>query len=253
MEMNMKSARGGNPELEQQHAKILLEGGEKEIWGWGSPAGKVRVQNRVNWFTDVCGLRPGVRVLECGCGVGVFTRELAKTGADITAVDIAEPLLERARQECQSPNIQFIQDNLEDPNVLPKESFDVICGVSILHHLNMVNALSALRGLAAPGAKFAFSEPNLLNPINRYYMFVDDAEKRRQRGISPTEMAFRPRELAEYFSTAGYTIEQLHMKDFVHPAIPGRFVGVANTLGAVAEKMPLIRLWSGSIWISGRV
>ena len=176
----MSIQRGGYPALEQEHAKVLLAEGEKDIWGWGSPAGQKRVQNRVEWITKSCALRAGVKVLECGCGVGIFSKELVKTGADITAVDVAQELLEKARQECRAPNVTFIQNNLEAPS-LPGKSFDVICGVSILHHLNVPKALAELRKLAVPGARFAFSEPNLLNPINKYYLFVNDLEKRKKK------------------------------------------------------------------------
>lgn len=247
-----KITRGGQPEMEKEHAKVLLAGGEKEIWGWGTPAGKQRVQNRVAWFTNSCGLGPGVRVLECGCGVGVFSRELAKTGADITAVDIAEPLLEKAREECSAPNVKFVQTNLEEPD-LPVAAFDVICGVSILHHLNMPKALRALRIHAAPGARFAFSEPNILNPINKYYLFTPDMEARKSRGVSPTEMAFHPDELRKLFEEAEYTVSGVAMRDFLHPSIPQPLIPVMQVLGSIAESLPLVKLWSGSIWIQGTI
>jgi hypothetical protein len=55
--------RGGRPELEMEHAQLLLDGGEKEIWGWGTPVGRQRVQNRVRWIIESCDLKPGVQVL----------------------------------------------------------------------------------------------------------------------------------------------------------------------------------------------
>lgn len=248
----MQIRRGGNPDLEQKHAKILLAGGEKDIWGWGSPAGQKRVCNRVEWITKSCGLRPGVKVMECGCGVGIFSRELAKTGADITAVDIAQDLLEKARQECRAPNVTFTQNNLEAPT-LPENSFDVICGISILHHLDVPKALAAFRKLAVSGASFAFSEPNLLNPINKYYLFVNDVAKRSNRGVSPTEMAFRPQELQGLFSDAGFTVEHLLMRDFLHPATPHFFIPLVEAFSKILERLPLLQLLSGSIWIHGTV
>ena len=248
----MKIQRGGNPYLEQKHAKVLLDGGEKDIWGWGSPAGQRRVHRRIEWITKRCALRHGVKVLECGCGVGVFSRELAKTGADITAVDIAQDLLAKARQECRAQNVMFTQNNLEAPT-LPEKCFDVICGVSVLHHLDVPKALTALRKLAVHGARFAFSEPNLLNPINKYYTFVNDVEKRKRRGTSPTEMAFRPQELLGLFCDAGFTVEQLLMRDFLHPSTPSFFIPFVEGFGKIVERLPLLQLWSGSIWVSGIV
>ncbi len=244
--------RGGRPELETLHGKLLLAGGEEEIWGWGTPAGRERVRRRVAWLTATCDLGPGVRVLECGCGTGLFTRELIRTGAHVTAMDISPDLLSRARQACPHPGATFVEGNLEAPPALPKADFDVLCGISVLHHLEVPRMLQAVRGFLKPGARFAFSEPNLLNPINKYYLFVPDAEKRRRRGVSPSEMAFTPDELRRLFVEGGYQVDSLELRDFLHPAIPRWAIPLAKFGQALAEAMPLVRSISGSIWISGQ-
>ncbi len=41
-------------------------------------------------------LKPGLRVLEIGCGTGLFTEMFARTGAHLVAVDISGELLEFA-------------------------------------------------------------------------------------------------------------------------------------------------------------
>jgi len=248
----MKS-RGGNIEAEREHGKLLLAGGASEIWGWGTPAGKERVRRRVEWLIEACDLRPGMRALECGCGLGLFSRELARSGAEITAVDISPDLLQQARRQCSNPGLSFVEDDLENPTQLKDGYFDAILGVSVLHHLNLPAALCALRWKCKPGARFAFSEPNILNPINKYYNFVADLEKRKARGISPDEMAFHPEELREVFEDSGYAVEKLAMRDFLHPAIPRGLIGLFDVAGRIAEMTPLLKLWSGSIWIEGRV
>ena len=250
----MRGMRGGNIEAEIEHGKALLSGGAPEIWGWGTPAGRERLRRRVNWLIEACDLRPGRKVLECGCGIGLFSRELAKSGAEIIAVDCSPDLLQQAsRQESSSPNVAFVLDDLEKPSSLPDNYFDALLGVSVLHHLCLPAALTALRKKCKSGARFAFSEPNLLNPINKYYLFVDDVEKRRARGQSPNEMAFRPDELRRAFTDADYIVERVIMRDFLHPSIPRPLIGVFDAIGRGAEAIPLLKLWSGSIWIEGRV
>jgi 2-polyprenyl-3-methyl-5-hydroxy-6-metoxy-1,4-benzoquinol methylase len=245
--------RGGQIDLEIEHGRLLLRGGAANIWGWESPAGQLRVQRRVKWLSSACRLGPGVRVLECGCGTGIFTRHLAKSGAKITAMDISQDLLAHARTECSAPNVVFLHGNLESPDVLHERYFDVMCGVSVLHHLNVVKALKALRNKLKPTGRFAFSEPNLLNPINKYYIFTQDAEKRRARGTSPTEMAFRPDELRQIFNDAGYQLENLEMRDFMHPAISKPLIPIFKWIERNAEAMPFVKLCSGSIWVYGSV
>ena len=249
----MSMRRGGRKDLEIQHGRVLLDRGEASVWGWDTPAGKERVRRRVKWLRRVCDMKPGVNVLECGCGTGIFTRQLADSGCDITAVDISPDLLACARRECAAPNTIFVEDNLEEPSFLKDDSYDVICGVSVLHHLDVVKALKALRPKLKSGGRFAFSEPNLLNPINKYYFFVPDLTKRLCRGTSPNEMAFRPRELLQVFGRAGYTVDTLVMRDFLHPAIPKSLIPIAKWGERLAEAIPLIRLWAGSIWVTGRL
>lgn len=242
-------ARGGAPDLEIEHGKLLLRNGAPETWGWSTPAGEARVARRVEWFRKSAGLRPGVRALECGCGTGIFTRRFAALNADITAVDISLDLLDEARRLCTARNVEFRQTNLEDPVELEDNSFDVIYGVSVLHHLSLEKALPALFSKLKSGGRFVFSEPNLLNPINRYLLFVDDLEARKRRGVSPNEMAFTPSELRQALEHAGFRVERLECRDFMHPSVPKSLISPMRLLEAVAESIPLLRNISGSLWV----
>ena len=243
--------RGGQPNLEVSHARQLLDAGAEGVWGWDTQAGEERVRTRVRWLTEACGLRPGVRILECGCGTGVFTRYLAGTGASVTAADISPDLLDEARKLCSAPNVTFVQANLEDPKELPDRIFDVLCGVSVLHHLLLPKALVALKSKLKPGARFAFSEPNLLNPINKYMIFTNDPEKRRKLGVSPSEMAFYPKELSAIFEEAGFEVHKLEHRDFLHPSVPEGLISIVKIGQFLAERTPILRRWSGSLWITG--
>ena len=57
-------------------------------------------------FVRRIGLQPGSRVLDVACGTGNTAIPAARTGADVTGVDIATNLLEQARQRAQSENLQ---------------------------------------------------------------------------------------------------------------------------------------------------
>lgn len=235
------------------HGKELSERGAEDVWGWSTPAGQERVKARAAWIKRACGLRPGVEVLECGCGTGVFTRQLALTGATVTAVDISTHLLDTARRSCPAHNVTFSTANLEDPVELPDGKFDVMCGVSILHHLALPDALCSLRKKLKDGALFAFSEPNLLNPINRHVIFSDNPAKRMRLGVSPTEMAFYADELKSLFIAAGFKVFKLEYRDFLHPCVPRNLIPLFKAIEFVAERLPFVQRLSGSLWIWGTV
>ena len=79
----------------------------RQIAEWNGAAGKSwtlnaeRFDRMLKPFSDrlleAAGIQPGRRVLEIGCGAGGLAIEMADRGAVVTAVDVSESLLERAR------------------------------------------------------------------------------------------------------------------------------------------------------------
>lgn len=250
----MKSRRGGRPDLEIEQGKTLASnsaGSAEEAWGTGTPAGQERLKKRVAWIVKACGLRPGIRALEFGCGTGLITSGVADTGAEITAVDISPELLKEARSRVRSKQVTFIEGNLEKPTFLEDAAFDVIYGVSILHHLDLERSLGTLVSRLKPGGTFAFSEPNMLNPLNRFFFFTNNMERRKRLGMTPSEMAFYPWELKKILENAGLKIQSLKHRDFLHPSVPKPMIPLVQFGELIAENLPLIRSISGSLWVHG--
>src|SRR5687768_5082232 len=52
------------------------------------------------------GLAPGRRVLEVGCGTGVFLEAAARHGAEVFGLDAAEPLLDIARNRVPEADVR---------------------------------------------------------------------------------------------------------------------------------------------------
>jgi 2-polyprenyl-3-methyl-5-hydroxy-6-metoxy-1,4-benzoquinol methylase len=73
---------------EIEHGTLLSAGDTETIWGWGTPVGRWRARRRVALIANGGELCSGKRVLEIGCGTGLFTEMFAVSGAHITAVDI---------------------------------------------------------------------------------------------------------------------------------------------------------------------
>jgi ubiquinone/menaquinone biosynthesis C-methylase UbiE len=80
---------------------------------------------------DLLGLKPGMRILELGCGTGGITQLLLERNVSVTAIDGSERMLSRARR--QAPDAQFLCSRLEEYE--PDGSFDRVIFAFVLHEL----------------------------------------------------------------------------------------------------------------------
>jgi len=243
--------RGGAPDVEIAHGESIMAGGGEDVWNFTSPAGRLRLARRVDLFVDRLGLRARrQRVLELGCGTGMYTEQVAPHCGELVAVDISDHLLREAR--ARVAGVRFVRQNLEriDADALGGP-FDAVYGCSVLHHLDLEATLPQLRALLAPGARLAFSEPNLLNPQVQV-MFSGFAWARRKWAVSETEMAFYPGELRDAFRQHGFAVEELFPFDFLHPSIPAGILPWARRLDAWLERAPGLRLLGGSCFVHAR-
>ena len=55
-------------EHEINHGKWLSERDAESVWGWGSPAGRLRARHRADLIAEGAGLGPGLTAVELGCG-----------------------------------------------------------------------------------------------------------------------------------------------------------------------------------------
>jgi 2-polyprenyl-3-methyl-5-hydroxy-6-metoxy-1,4-benzoquinol methylase len=102
----------------------------------------------------------GKRLLDYGCGQGEEAAYFAKLGARVTAIDISRVGLQvgRDRAEANGLAIDFRYMNCLRTD-FPDESFDIVHGSGILHHLGLKNSLREVRRLLVPGGVGAFLEP----------------------------------------------------------------------------------------------
>jgi SAM-dependent methyltransferase len=108
----------------------------------------------------------GRDVLDCGCGRGHVSVMLAKRGARVTAFDTAEGELETAKSlaHANSVRVTFLREPFEDLS-LPDESFDLLFGTFVLHHVDLSRACQQIRRVLKPGGRAVFIENSALNPL----------------------------------------------------------------------------------------
>ncbi|MCB1222109.1 MAG: class I SAM-dependent methyltransferase [Planctomycetales bacterium] len=76
----------------------------------------------------------GQRILDLGCGTGLFSRELARRGADVTGLDVSHELIEQAnRLDTEAGvSLDYVVATAEE-TFFPDASFDVITAAACWH------------------------------------------------------------------------------------------------------------------------
>ena len=101
-------------------------------------------------------LRPGLSVLDVGCGPGTITVDLAARVAPgrVTAIEMTEDALDLARTEAQTrgqSNIDFVTSDVHALD-LPDDTFDIVHAHQVLQHVaDPVQALREMRRVCKPG------------------------------------------------------------------------------------------------------
>jgi len=235
---------------EIEHGKWLEENDPESLWGWTKPAGRIRAHRRAELIIKQGGLRAGVRVMEVGCGSGMFTEVFAATGAHIVAIDVSPHLLKRARERgLPKDRVEFVHGPFEAYQ--GNQEFDAVIGSSVLHHLDVTEALRNIKRLLRPGGRMAFAEPNYLNPqvflerkFHHIFPFFDY--------VSEDETAFVRWSVERRLRDFAFWDIQSRPFDWLHPATPPRFISIIQKIGWILESTPVIREFAGSILISGR-
>jgi ubiquinone/menaquinone biosynthesis C-methylase UbiE len=209
--------------------------------------GAQKVERKTHLLIDFGRIKRGCRVLELGCGTGVYTEELARTGAEVFAVDLSRNMLNVAKHSLNAPNVSHVQS---DANRLPfaDNSFDAVVGTYVLQYIDLDTCLPEVVRVLANRGRVAFVEPNMLNPlclITKKIGFV------RTRLVECQEStAFFSWQLKRVFRQYGFVDIVTKPIEFVHPHTPPRLVLLSHKISSLLERMPIMKEAAGSLFIS---
>jgi SAM-dependent methyltransferase len=135
----------------------------------------------------------GQRVLELGSHCWV--RFIEATGIqprELECINISETELQRGIDAAKTSQVKP-RFTLMDANDLrfPDESFDLVFGKAILHHLDLARALSEIRRVLKLQGRFVFLEPLGVNPVAKLVRLLTPLAR------TPDERPLGRKELAE--------------------------------------------------------
>src|SRR5260370_686009 len=109
---------------------------------------------------ELAGAIDGQTICDLACGQGWIARELARRGAQVTGVDLAEQLLVLARRsEEEDPlGIEYLQDDAQNAQTLTEASFDgTVCILALMTIPDLEAVFRTVRRILKPGGWFVFT------------------------------------------------------------------------------------------------
>ncbi|MCI0538925.1 MAG: methyltransferase domain-containing protein [Verrucomicrobiales bacterium] len=110
-------------------------------------------------------LRPGLRLLDCGCGPGSITLGLARlvSPAEVVGLDRENSQVEKARKDATNQGVSNVRFEVGSVYELPfaEGSFDVVFAHAVFEHLREpLSALSEIRRILASEGLVALRSPD---------------------------------------------------------------------------------------------
>lgn len=106
----------------------------------------------------------GKRVLDVGCGTGLFAYEAAKRGAVALGVDYSPEGIAIAKEKYKHPNLEYRCEDILKSKAM-REKFDIVVSLGTLEHMDKpLKALHLFKKMLTPEGSILLTCPNWVNP-----------------------------------------------------------------------------------------
>lgn len=163
---------------------------------------------------ELADLQPGMRVLDVCCGTGASAIPAALkvgTTGSVVGADLAESLLELARNKSRQQGLQNIEFQCADfSNLnLPSESFDaIVCVFGIFFLPDMAAAVAELWRMLRPGGTLAITSwgVRVFEPANRtFWQTIQSERPDLYKQFTPWDRISEPGSLQTLVAACGAT------------------------------------------------
>jgi 2-polyprenyl-6-hydroxyphenyl methylase / 3-demethylubiquinone-9 3-methyltransferase len=190
---------------------------------WWDVSGEFRALHDINplrldWIESTLGGLTGKQAVDIGCGGGLVSEGMARRGAVVTGIDMADKPLAVAKLHALETHTE-VDYQLSTAEALASArpaSCDVVTCLEMLEHVpDPASVVAACAALAKPGAPVFFSTINR-NPL-AYAMAVVGAEyvlNLLPKGTHDYAKFITPAELAKMARDAGLRVERIRGMDY---------------------------------------
>ena len=197
-------------------------------------------QQRFRASLELLAPRQGTRLLDVGCGSGVFADMAASiAGTEVLGIDANAAAIRFATERFGRANLSFRQGMLDELD-LPDSSFDAISFLEVVEHVYERQAqatLAAFHRLLAPGGRVVISTPNARSAWPAIEWLLD------RSGVVPTMegeqhvSAYGPDSLRRLVEHAGFRLLATRQLFLVAPWVALVSWRAAESLHRVEQAM----------------
>ena len=184
---------------------------------WWDPESEFRPLHQINplrldWIDQFAAIS-GKNVVDVGCGGGILAESMARRGANVLGVDLADKPLKVAQLHAMEggvANLDYRSIAAEDLAAEQPAAFDVVTCMEMLEHVpDPSSIIRACASMARPGGWVFFSTLNR-NPKSFLFAIVgaEYVLKLLPKGTHEFSRFIRPAELARWVREAGLELGQ---------------------------------------------
>jgi 2-polyprenyl-6-hydroxyphenyl methylase/3-demethylubiquinone-9 3-methyltransferase len=198
---------------------------------WWDPESEFRPLHQINplrlgWIEQCAGPLDGKRIVDVGCGGGILSEAMARKGAQVLGVDLAERSLKVAQLHAMEASIDNVSYREVAAEGLAEEQagqFDIVTCMEMVEHVPDPAAIvAACAKLVKPGGWVFLSTLNR-NPKSFLFAIIGAEYLLRLLPAGTHEYAkfIRPSELATWCRSAG--LDLLHTRGMEYNPLTKRY------------------------------
>lgn len=168
---------------------------------------------RTQWILDHANKLEGKKVIDVGCGGGILAESLAKAGANVTGIDLAQKSLTVARLHCLESQLSIDYKKIPAEEMAEQypEHFDVVTCMEMLEHVpDPHSIIRACTQMVKPGGWVFFSTIN--RNLKSFLQLIVAAEYilgMVPRGTHSYKQLLKPSELRQTIEQSGLSIRDI--------------------------------------------
>jgi SAM-dependent methyltransferase len=181
------------------------------------------------FYRKIIALIAGQRILDAGCGFGLFSKMAIDAGLDVVSIDIDEDSLDVAREVYGIPclNASVYRTPLN------KNSRDVLILMDAIQHLDLEKMLREVNRLGI--RQVVIGESNESNPLLKAY---------RKRNSHQEAHNYSVNHIRDTFRSFGFNVRSLHYENFVSLPCSG---GLQRNPLPLIARFPRMLYWCDRI------